>query len=122
MFKGYAELTALEPKEYLNWEQFDTFFDDAPFPLDADYIQAYAQEQYQHGLDIGKASHQVHISANGTWGATQPSKFGDNVSHVSSSEGIGYHACTKDLLHGFIDSGVEIVVYRYSQNEPTKIQ
>jgi hypothetical protein len=115
MFKGYAELTALEPKEYLNWEQFET-------PFDAAHAHAYAQEQYRRGFDLGKVSTQVHISANGTWGATQPSKYGEGVCHVSSSEGIGYHACTKDLLHGFIDSGVEIVVYRYSQNEPTKIQ
>jgi hypothetical protein len=115
MFKSYAELQALAPTEYLNWQQFETLFDS--WPCNA----KLAAEQYRRGLDLGKVSIQVHISSNGVWGATQPSKYGEGMCHVQSYEGIGYHAGTKDLLHGFIDSGVEIVVYRYGQ-KGTKIQ
>jgi len=118
MFKGYAELTALDPHEYLNWQQFETVADSFPENIKRNL----AAEQYRRGLDMGKVSTQVHISSNGVWGATQPSKYGDGVCSVQSYEGIGYHACTKDLLHGFIDSGVEIVVYRYGKSGATKIQ
>jgi len=111
MFKGYNELTALEPTEYLNWQQFETIADIYPENIK----RKLATEQYRRGYDLGKVSTQVHISANGVWGATQPSRYGEGFANVQSYEGIGYHACTKDLLHGFIDSGVEIIVYRYGQ-------
>jgi len=118
MFKGYAELQALAPQEYLNWRQFETPFD----TYHENVARGLADEQYQHGLDIGREYDQIHISCNGVWGATKqpadPKRSG--VVHCQSCEGIGYHACTKDLLHGFLDSGTPIVVYRYGQ-QPVQI-
>ena len=43
MFKGYKELEALDPQEYLNWQQFET-----PFDLCRENVaRNLADEQYQ---------------------------------------------------------------------------
>jgi hypothetical protein len=75
---------------------------------------AYQSKQYQHGLDIGRNASSVHIAVNSTWSA----RMKDGAS-LSSYEGIGYHACTADLLRGFIDSGVRIVVHRLTPDDIT---
>jgi hypothetical protein len=66
-----------------------------------------AKEQYEHGLEVGNNAKEIHISYSDSWSA-------DNLdgSYTSAPERIGYHACTKDLLHGFLDSSAKIVVHR----------
>lgn len=110
--KTYAELEALPPEAYLDASLFKTTMDGYP-PLD------YAGKQYQNGLDIGRSAKHVSISIRSVWGAEL--KTG---AHVSSAEGIGYHACTSDLLRGFLDSGVSIIVHRLVKGEvqATKIK
>lgn len=105
MYTGYAELTALSPRTYLEWELFETPYD----TFDANVRSELARRQYEEGLRVGREFGHVHISANGTWGASTDTRS------LQSCEGIGYHACTKDLLHGLLDSGAEFVVYRYRQ-------
>jgi hypothetical protein len=69
---------------------------------------AYGQKQYEKGLQYGRDAVKVTIGVNSVWGATMK-----DGGHVGSYEKIGYHACTADLLQGFIDSGVPIYVYRW---------
>lgn len=107
MYSGYAQLEKLSPADYLDWQNFDT-------PWDKN--NEYAEKQYCKGLEIGKEYTHVYICCNGTWGASK-----DNT-QLSSYEGIGYHASTKELLHGFIDSGAEIIVYRYDTPAGIKIK
>lgn len=107
-FDGYSELTELAPDEYLNWSQFETEADKYP----ENVKRNYAQQQYNKGLEIGRSNDEVFICANGTWGAVRDRP--NNHCYTTSYEGIGYHACTADLLHGFIDSGAPLVVYRYN--------
>jgi len=99
--KTYAELSELAPEEYLNWQQFGS----------------WSEEQYQKGLRIGRESTRVSLSVKGVWGSN-----GKDGSSCSSYEGIGYHAGTGALMKGFIDSGVPIVVYRWSNLDGTWIQ
>ena len=107
MYAGYRVLNALPAEAFLHWENFRTKFD---WLANNKKTQAV---QYEKGKQIGAASVYVSISANGTWGAR-----GKDGSSTHSYEGIGYHACTADLLHGFLDSGVPIVVFRlYDRQE-----
>lgn len=62
----------------------------------------YAVEQYQKGLDIGKRARKVYV-LNGVWSAALR-----DGGHLHSCEKIGYHRSTRELLKGFIDSGVEV--------------
>lgn len=104
-FAGYAELNTLAPETFLDWELFTTGFDGAR-------AEGYRLEQYRKGFDTGVASNYVFISANGTWGAQMK-----DGSQLTACEGIGYHAGTADLLHGFLDSGVPFKVFRYGTPE-----
>lgn len=114
MYNNYSELQKLAPTEYLNWQNFETIADKLP----ENVKHNYAQVQYQIGLDIGKkfADGYIFISANGVWGACK------GLTSMNSYEGIGYHACTKDLLHGFLDSGTKIIVYRYDNLDGVQIK
>jgi hypothetical protein len=103
----YKTLTALPPQKYLDWKFFKTDWDITP---------ARAEEIYRKGLKIGAEARYVFISANDTWGAAML-----DGGTITSYEGIGYHAYSSDLLHGFIDSGAAIVVYRYGVNGATQI-
>ena len=120
MYKGYQELCALPPNAYLNWQAFGMVLDQ-----DGD---EYATEQYDKGLKLGtdakSCGGSVYIRANGTWAADTPNANPASrwAGLISSYEGIGYHRATKDLLHGFIDSGCKIVVYRYNKLTETVIQ
>ena len=102
--KAYSILNNLAPAAFLVAADFKTMFDGAA-------NAEYRTKQYEQGLAIGKRSQYVTIACNGTWGAQ-----GLDGSSTCSYEGIGYHAGTADLLQGFIDSGVPIVVYRYSES------
>jgi hypothetical protein len=86
--------------DFLNPELFKTAFDAATI----------ADKQYETGLATGREVRsnggQVTIGQNDVWGAHH-----GNTS-ISSYEKLGYHANTADLLRGFLDSGVEIIVYR----------
>lgn len=108
MFNGYQELRQLAPETYLTWELFGTLYD-----RDDDY----ARDQYAKGRKIGQdakdAGGAVYITSAGTWSADAPSYFpGSMTVTITSYEGIGYHRSTKDLLHGFWDSGCKLVVKR----------
>jgi hypothetical protein len=103
----YKTLTALPARKYLDWQFFRTDWDVTP---------ARAEKAYQKGVETGKSARYVFISANGTWGAVML-----DGGMITSYEGIGYHAHTADLLHGFIDSGAAIVVYRYGAAGATQI-
>lgn len=103
--KTYEILNALPPESFLNPDNFDTKYDS----------QAYGLEQYQNGFEIGKESKYVVISANSTWFAKNK-----NGGSTHSYEGIGYHANTKDLLRGFLDSGCKVIVYRLTDKGITK--
>lgn len=103
MYNGYSELEKLTPADYLNWEAFDTPYD----------TPARAIAQYQEGLAVGLKAEFITLSYKGVWGY-----HGKQGETCTSYEGIGYHANTKDLLHGFIDSGCPIVVYRWYPDSP----
>lgn len=98
----YAELAALPALAYLSPEMFRTSFD-------AWHVNAGTNKskQYLDGLKTGQDSIEIHIAINSVWSARLK-----NGGHLSSYEGIGYHACTADLLRGFLDSGCKIVVHR----------
>lgn len=109
----YSQIEKLPAESYLNPELFRTEWDTLP----ANTGKGYSDQQYQTGLLVGRESEYVTISARGTWGAV-----GKRGSVTTSYEGIGYHACTADLLRGFLDSGVSIIVYRYTNLEGVKIK
>jgi hypothetical protein len=97
-----TELEELQPEAYLNWEQFRT-------PYDAKQPD-YCQQQYDEGLKIGSNARCIIINYNSVWNSSNK----DN-SHILSYEKIGYHAGTADLLHGFLDSEVQINVIRWTK-------
>lgn len=110
MYNGYSELTALPPEAYLNWREFGGQGGSAE----------YADKQYEKGLKVGRDNDYIFISANGTWGAMRDRPRDHSM--ITSYEGIGYHGCTDALLHGFLDSGAPIVVYRYDDLKGTWIK
>jgi hypothetical protein len=58
-------------------------------------------------LEIGQSAKRIWISVTSVWSAEM-----QNGASRQSYEGIGYHACTAQLMKGFIDSGAEIWVCR----------
>jgi hypothetical protein len=112
MYSGYAELNDLPAEAFLDWQSFATEGDGLPH-------KGYAEEQYKKGLKIGRDNDLIFISAGGTWGAERNRP--NNHSFTTSYEGIGYHACTKDLLHGFLDSGAPVYIYRWGK-DPVRIK
>ena len=96
--QSYAVLNALDPLAFLRPEDFRTQYD-ASQP-------GYAQEQYEKGRKIADEAQCIHICVNSTWAATYPGGV------TTSSEGIGYHGCTADLLRGFLDGDAPIRVHR----------
>lgn len=104
----YTTLNALPPEAFREHERFVTGFDVAG--------DDYAKEQYAKGLQVSAEYAEVDISANGTWGArgTAGQSENTNDASVSSSEGIGYHRGTADLLRGFLDGPAPIYVHRHS--------
>jgi len=83
-------------------------------PLDALSNAAYAAEQYAKGLETGRNADAIHIAVNNVWSAAMK----DGAS-LSSSEKIGYHAHTAELLRGFLDSGCPIIVHRVTPDRIT---
>jgi hypothetical protein len=112
-YANYNELRALPAEAYLDWEQFDTVFDQFP----ENVAKNLAESKYEYGLKIASEYDTIYIAMNSVWSASG----GPNGGALTSSEGIGYHACTKDLLHGFLDGEAKVVVYREGQ-EPTVIK
>lgn len=97
--KSYSVLNALPAAAFLDPKNFLTAYDGRN--------AQYAKEQYEKGVEIGRQAKAIHISAGTVWSASMKSG-----SALCSYEGIGYHACTADLLRGFLDSGAQIVVSR----------
>lgn len=104
----YKFLESLAPNAYLNADNFKTAMDHLP-------AAGYAEKQYAHGLEIGQNAHEIHISISSVWSASMK-----NGGALSSSEGIGYHSCTADLLRGFLDSKAPIHVHRYTGGKFTE--
>jgi hypothetical protein len=96
------ELEKMSATDYLKWELFKTDYDNLP------KNKEYATAQYLKGLRTGKEYQLITIGTSGVWSADS----NDGKISVQSYERIGYHACTKDLLHGFIDSNCKIQVFR----------
>lgn len=94
-----SQLSAMPATAFLNPKNFKTLFDREG--------SKYGQEQYAKGLAIGNDAKEVHISIRNVWSAT--TKTGGSI---QSYETLGYHSETAELLRGFIDSGVTIVVWR----------
>ena len=84
--------------DFLRPERFRTGFDEP----------ALGREQFAKGVIFGQTSAEVGVSANGTWYA-----IGRLGSLTTSSEKIGYHANTAELLRGFVASGCRVVVHRH---------
>lgn len=106
--RPYAVLNALDPLAFLRPEDFRTEYD-AGQP-------SYAREQYEKGRRIADEAQCIHICVNSTWAATYPGGV------TTSSEGIGYHGCTADLLRGFLDGDAPIRVHRADNPEGVLIQ
>lgn len=106
---SYKELAEKPASDYLVPENFRTSWDGPEG-------SKYREEQYRTGLSYSENATRITIGQNSVWGASMKSS-----SVVSSYEGIGYHACTADLLRGFLDGPAEIVVYRAGQ-DPTIIK
>lgn len=102
----YQQLNSRPASDFLNPDNFVTTYDKLN--------DAYRITQYEKGLAARKEYKSIFIGANGTWGAHT-----HTGGLVTSYEGIGYHANTADLLRGFLDSDIKIVVYRNSE-EGTK--
>lgn len=97
----YQTLNAKPARDFLVPSNFVTSWDSLPAN------RKRGAEQYAEGLRVGRESKEIHISQGTTWGASLKSG-----SHLSAYEGIGYHACTADLLRGFLDSGAVVIVHR----------
>lgn len=67
----------------------------------------YKEKQYNRGLQMAGECHKVHIARNGVW-----SSDNKDGSTTFSCETLGLHACTADLLQGWLDGGVTIIDYR----------
>jgi hypothetical protein len=102
MYNGYTELESLDYSAYLDWQSFETAYD----------TPERAKVQYEKGLAIGKESRFITLSYKGVWG------YVSDKGTTTSYEGIGYHANTKDLLHGLLDSGAVVLVYRWYKDSP----
>lgn len=96
----------LAPEEWLDSSRFATPYDKLPVNI------ARQQESYRRGLKVGEQAIEVGINYTGAWYATNR-----DGSFVSSYECIGYHANTRYFWQGVIDSGVKIVVKRWSAND-----
>jgi hypothetical protein len=111
MSTSYAILRALRPEAYLDPDRFITRYDrqhdGGPYPAD----------QYRHGRDVSAEALEVHITAAGTWGAKLPAG-----GYIIAAEGIGYHACTTDLLRGFLDGPAPVLVWRDGRPLPLMIK
>jgi len=91
--------------DFLNSESFRT-------PFDGQHTGGYAVEQYNKGRTLGSQGYTLVIAVNKVWSAV---RLGSDIdSRISSYEKLGYHACTADLLQGFLDS--QAPIYAYNDN------
>jgi hypothetical protein len=101
---AYSVLNAMPARDFLDPSKFVTESDAR------NKARGYDAEQYAKGLEIGKNAKTIYISCGSVWSAELKSG-----SSLLSYEGIGYHACTADLLRGFLDSGCAIIVHRLTE-------
>ena len=73
---------------------------------DWDREDDYSRKQYQKGLEIGKNAQTVFIAINNVWASRNK-----DGSHTGSYEKLGHHRSTRELYQGFLDSGVEVIIY-----------
>ena len=66
----------------------------------------YSRKQYQKGIKIGSHAQTIFIAINNVWASRNK-----DGSHTASYEKLGYHRSTKELYQGFLDSGVDIIIY-----------
>lgn len=104
----YSDLEKLKAEAYLNPENFVTKFDTLNASSEKATAAEWAIKRYEDGLAIGKEWGIINITNRSIWQATTT-----EGGSLTSSEGIGYHRNTKELLQGFIDSGAEINVKRF---------
>ena len=64
----------------------------------------YKDKQYNTGLTMAQTCYRIHISRYGVW-----SSDNKDGSTTFSCETLGLHACTADLLQGWIDGGATII-------------
>lgn len=77
-------------------------------PYDAWMVnEEYRREQYTQGLEMARRGDEVHIAINCVWSAKRL-----DGGFISSYETIGLHACTADLLRGWLDGGATIIDHR----------
>ena len=97
----------MKAQDYLHPEKFVTTFDNMPCHVES----GRAQEKYNEGLKTGSNAEYIYLRPVHdlhAWGAQMK-----DGSYVTAYETIGLHAHTKELLQGFLDSGVEIVISAY---------
>lgn len=108
----YRTIEALPPSAYLTPTTFRTSFDTLPVNV------ARQTARYEDGLKVSREAREVSISARGTWSATLLTG-----GHLTSYEGIGYHANTEAFLRGLLAGPAPIVVYRLTpEGEVTRTE
>lgn len=95
----------IEPSAYLVPERFRTHYDSEPSNA------TFGAEMRARGLRISGDANQIIIAPDGKWSA----KLRDGA-YLVGLERIGEHACTADLLAGFLAGPAEIVVPRWSDD------
>jgi hypothetical protein len=63
-----------------------------------------ADRQYAKGLEMGRRGDVITISRRGVWSAAH----GDGAGHTFSYETLGLHACTLNLIEGWLVGGATI--------------
>jgi hypothetical protein len=118
----YEELENLPPEAYLDPKNFVSDYDHIEVKSKKHPNMTFAQEQYLKGLEYGKDFKIIHINPRSVWNAgafNSEDKIPDHIEYnksvLCSSEGIGYHRDTSEVLRGFLDSGAKIVVHRYTE-------
>lgn len=102
-YKDLFKIKKVVPCGFYGGDNFNT-----PDDIDTETKKA----KYEYGLEIGKKSKLVIINCAGSWNAQL--KDISWMFPIASYEVIGVNAYTAHLLQGFLDSGVEIRVFRYS--------
>ena len=94
---------------------FRTPFDALPANRD------YATAQYAKGLAMAREGWEIHIAATGVWSARMAAERRPDGTvvyrHIASVEVLGLHACTADLVRGWLDGGATIIDHRRPRAE-----
>lgn len=69
---------------------------------------AYPEQQFAAGEKLAKEGYVLTIGQSGTWVASRSER-----DTIVSYERLGYHACTKDLLRGFLSANGKCLFYHF---------